>query len=87
MPKLCDLNIAGDRFCICDNCGTVYIKYAGYKAGAPCPKCGRPLLLKELTSVPRKLNPWIQMPQSDPCVCRGEPPSHRGFLGVPLRHP
>ena len=39
------------------------------------------------SSVPRKLNPWIQMPQPDPCVRRGEPPSHRGFLGVPLRHP
>ena len=49
MPKLCDLNIAGGRFCICDSCGTVYIKYAGYKAGTPCPKCSRPLLLKELT--------------------------------------
>jgi len=41
----------------------------------------------ESTSVPRKLNPWIQMPQPDPRVRRGEPPSHRGFLGVPLRNP
>jgi len=43
--------------------------------------------LKDTTSAPRKLNPWIQMPQPDPCVRRGELPSHRGFLGVPLRHP
>ena len=49
MPKLSELNIAGGRFCVCDNCRTLYIKYAGHKASTPCPKCSRPLVLKELT--------------------------------------
>jgi len=49
MPKLADLNLAGGEFCVCDICGTLYIKYAGYKVNQPCPKCGGRLLLKVLT--------------------------------------